>query len=351
MLSVASECVPLLKTGGLADVVGALPKALAGQGWRMRVLMPAYRGLPARIDGAVEVWSDDDLFGGAARVLAGTVDGLEMLLLDAPHLYDRDGGPYGVAGADHPDNPERFAALSWAGAAIARDGLSDGWRPQIVHAHDWQAGLTPAYLRYGGAADVRSIITVHNIAFQGVAPADRLAALRLPGAEFHADGLEYYGQISTLKAGLVTADAITTVSPTYAEELMRPEYGMGLQGVIAARSAHVRGILNGVDIEVWDPEHDPEVAPFAARDPEAEGGKPRPAQGGVRPAGGAGAARHRGQPVDRSEGDRPDPADPAGFHRGRRWSGRAGVRRPAARGGDADRRGALSGAGGGAHRL
>ncbi|MDT8855673.1 glycogen synthase GlgA [Paracoccaceae bacterium Fryx2] len=257
VLSVASECVPLLKTGGLADVVGALPGALAGQGWDMRVLMPAYRPLRAQTEGWPEVFAEADLFGGPGRVLAGEVAGVSLLLLDAPHLYDREGGPYAGAFGDWPDNPQRFAALSWIAARIAREGLGDGWRPQVLHAHDWQAGLAPAYLAYSGAEGVRSVMTVHNIAFQGWADPGMLGLLRLPYAQFHADALEYYGGLSTLKAGLVTADAITTVSPTYAQELMRPEYGMGLQGVIAARAGQVRGILNGVDTSVWSPEAEP----------------------------------------------------------------------------------------------
>jgi starch synthase len=265
VLSVASECAPLVKTGGLADVVGALPKALAEQGWDMRVLMPAYRGvdLPKKADA---LWSTPDLFGGPAQVVPVTVGGAQILLLVAPHLYDRAGGPYSVDGADHIDNPERFAALCWAASDIARHGLKDGWQPEILHAHDWQAGLAPAYLAYGGETPVRSVITIHNIAFQGVAPAAKLAALRLPFAEFHADALEYYGQISTLKAGLITADAITTVSPTYADELMRPEFGMGMEGVIAARANRLHGILNGVDTDIWNPETDPAIAtPYGAR--------------------------------------------------------------------------------------
>lgn len=265
VLSVASECVPLLKTGGLADVVGALPKALAGQGWDMRVLMPAYPGLAGRLEAAEEVWTGGDVFGGPAIVLSGQLDGIGMLLLSAPHLYDREGGPYSLRGIDFPDNAERFAALSWVAAAIARQGLGDGWRPEILHAHDWQGGLAPAYLRYGGSGGVKSVLTVHNIAFQGLAPAAKLAALRLPAAEFNAEALEYYGHISALKAGLVTADMITTVSPTYAEELMRPEFGMGLQGVIAARAQRVRGILNGVDLQAWDPSRDLESVPYDLR--------------------------------------------------------------------------------------
>ncbi len=263
VLSVASEAVPLLKTGGLADVVGALPGALAAVGWQMRVLMPAYRGLRARIADWPVVMSDADLFGGPAAVRAGAVGGVGMLLLDAPHLYDRDGGPYAGPGGDWGDNPQRFAALSWIAARIAREGLAEGWRPEVLHCHDWQAGLAPAYLAYGGARDVGSVMTIHNIAFQGWAEASQLGALRLPQAEFHAGALEYFGGLSALKAGLITADAITTVSPSYAAELMRPAFGMGLEGVIAARAGQVSGILNGVDEAVWSPEVEP--LPYSRR--------------------------------------------------------------------------------------
>jgi starch synthase len=268
VLSVASECVPLLKTGGLADVVGALPGALAPLGWDMRVLLPAYRALRARAAGWREVWSDADLFGGKGTVLAGQVAGMDVLLLDAPHLYDRDGGPYSGPSGDWGDNPQRFAALSWAAARIAREGLAaesgGDWRPQVLHVHDWQGGLAPAYLAFAGPRDVRSVITIHNIAFQGWAPATLLTALRLPLHEFHPASLEYYGGLSSLKAGLVTADAITTVSPNYADELARPEFGMGLQGVITARASVVSGILNGVDTAIWSPAA--AELPFSASD-------------------------------------------------------------------------------------
>jgi starch synthase len=252
VLSVASECVPLVKTGGLADVVGALPGALAETGWDMRVLLPAYRSLRAQSKDWPVVWEEADLWGGPGRVLAGEVAGVPLLLLDAPHLYDREGGPYSGPTGEHPDNAIRFAALSWVGARIAREGLA-GWKPDVLHAHDWQAGFAPTYLAYHGSGGAKSIITVHNIAFQGWAPAHLLGVLRLPGHAFHPEALEYYGGISSLKAALVTADWITTVSPSYAEELMRPEFGMGLQGVIAARGPVVSGILNGVDTGVWDP--------------------------------------------------------------------------------------------------
>lgn len=266
VLSVASECVPLVKTGGLADVVGALPSALAPQGWEMRVLLPCYRPLRARAKGWEVVWREPGLWGGEGRVLSGQVEGIGVMLLDAPHLFDREGGPYAGPAGDWGDNPQRFAALSWAAAAMAREGVA-GWKPDVLHAHDWQAGFAPAYLAYHGDGGCRSVITIHNIAFQGWAPAALLDDLRLPGTAFHPGALEYYGGLSSLKAGLVTADRITTVSPRYAEELMRPEFGMGLQGVIAARAAagEVSGILNGVDLEVWSPEREPEH-PYSAKD-------------------------------------------------------------------------------------
>ncbi len=256
VLSVASECVPFIKTGGLADVVGALPGALDRIGWDMRVLLPAYRALRPLLAGMDEVDTIEVPAGPDAVVFEGDLHGIHLLLVDAPGLFDREGGPYGGPGGDWADNAQRFAALSWVAAVLARDGI-DGWKPDILHAHDWQAGLAPAYLAYHGSSGARSVMTVHNIAFQGWAPASMLGQLRLPAAEFHPGALEYYGGLSSLKAGLVTADRITTVSPTYAAELMRPEYGMGLHGLIAARRAVVSGILNGVDTDIWSPEAEP----------------------------------------------------------------------------------------------
>lgn len=263
VLSVASECAPLVKTGGLADVVGALPGALGPLGWQLRTLIPAYRGLIARLDAPAELWSDPDLYGGPARVLAGRAAGLDLLLLDAPHLFDRAGSPYlDETGADWPDNPRRFAALSWVAAAIARDGLSDGWRPDLIHAHDWQAGFAPLW-----AGQTPSVMTIHNIAFQGIAPARAVDELRLPPSGFTPQGYEYWGQISALKAGLVYASAISTVSPSYAAELTTPEFGFGLEGVIRDRAATMSGILNGVDAQVWNPATDPLIpANYAAGD-------------------------------------------------------------------------------------
>jgi len=267
VLSVASECVPLIKSGGLADVAGALPGALSPLGWDMATLMPAYPGLTDRLFASEEVFAFDDLFGGPARILRGLVDDTpaEMLLLEAPHLYDRAGGPYlDASGQDHADNPERFAALSWAAMAVARDGLGDGWTPDLVHVHDWQGGLVPAYLRQAGL-DVPSVLTIHNIAFQGLAPAARLEALRLDPAGFFPGGpLEFWGKIGMLKAGIALADRVTTVSPRYAAELRLAEFGMGLEGVIAALPHAVTGILNGIDTQIWDPATDAMVTPYSA---------------------------------------------------------------------------------------
>ncbi|MCR9136037.1 MAG: glycogen synthase GlgA [Alphaproteobacteria bacterium] len=271
VLSVASEFAPLVKTGGLADVVGALPGALAVEGWSVRTLLPAYPGLVDKLASPTSVWSSDDLFGGKARVVSGrlgkTKGSADLLLLDAPHLFAREGTIYlGEDGRDWPDNPQRFAALSRVAAEIANVGLPDGWRPEILHAHDWQAGLAPTYLKQRNILGVATVMTIHNIAFQGLAPATMLDELLLSKDRFDADGYEYWGQISTLKAGLVDADWITTVSPTYVNELATLEFGMGLDGVIRQRQATFSGILNGVDLAVWNPRKDTLIPrPFGPR--------------------------------------------------------------------------------------
>ncbi|WP_418906833.1 glycogen synthase GlgA [Glutamicibacter endophyticus] len=269
VLSVASECAPLIKTGGLADVVGALPAALEPLGWRSRILMPAYPGLLERVGRTRRLWRTDDLFGGPACVRACRYADLDLLLLDAPHLYERDGGPYVVDGHDHHDNHVRFAALSWVGARLAIEGTSDRWRPDVVHAHDWQAGLVPSYLKYAGAS-TPSLLTIHNIAFQGVFGPDQLDRLQLPTWDFHPDALEYHGLVSTLKAGMVHASRVSTVSPSYAEELTSAEFGFGLQGVVAMRRdrGELHGILNGIDTRVWDPAADPVIINYSADAPE-----------------------------------------------------------------------------------
>ncbi|PYE86009.1 glycogen synthase GlgA [Pseudoroseicyclus aestuarii] len=267
VLSVASECAPLIKTGGLADVVGALPSALMQEGLRMRVLIPGYPAVMAQLSETRSVLEDPDLFGGAARVLAAEAADLDLLVLDAPHLYDRPGGPYiDESGADWPDNPERFAALSWIAARIGLEGVTDAqaeggtWRPEVLQCHDWQAALAPEYVHaMGGTGKVGTIVTIHNIAFQGLAEASRLSALRLPPERFTPDGFEFWGRISALKAGLTSADRLTTVSPTYAAELMRDDYGGGLDGLLRSRRDHLSGILNGIDETVWNPATDEHI--------------------------------------------------------------------------------------------
>jgi len=264
VLSVSSEVAPLVKTGGLADVAGALPGAMAAEGWGLRTLLPGYPAVLEAIGDAKPVWAEDDLFGGPARMLAGTVAGLDLLVLEAAHLYGREGSIYlGPDGKDWPDNPERYAALCWAAADIAIGG-ADGWMPELLHLHDWQAALAPTYLRARGRHRP-NLLTIHNMAFHGLAPGDRVSSLRLPPARFAPDGFEFYGQVSTLKAGLMDADAISTVSPAYARELLTPEFGMGMDGILRNRAADLYGIVNGIDTAIWDPAQDGLIThPYAA---------------------------------------------------------------------------------------
>jgi starch synthase len=259
VLSVASEVYPLIKTGGLADVTGALPGALAGHGVRVRTLLPAYPAVLALIEKKKQVHRYADLLGVPARLIEARAGGLDLLLLDAPELYDRPGGPYAdPAGVDWPDNWRRYAALGRVAADIA-GGLIKRWRPDLVHAHDWQAAMAPAYMRAGGSG-VPSVVTIHNIAFQGRFPATVFPALGLPASAYALDGVEYYGGVGFLKAGLQAASAITTVSPRYAQEIKEPAFGMGLEGLIAARRELVSGIVNGIDSAIWDPASDPHLA-------------------------------------------------------------------------------------------
>jgi starch synthase len=267
VLSVASEIYPLVKTGGLADVVGALPAALAKQGVRVRSLVPGYPAVLEKLEGGQAVHDLPDLFGGPARLLTGTAAGLELLVIEAAHLYRRPGNPYtDPAGRDWPDNAERFAGLAQVAARLCQ-ALVPGYAPQILHAHDWQAGLAPAYLHYSGRPRPGTVMTVHNLAFQGSFPAELLGALGFPVSAFSIDGVEYFGRIGYLKAGLQLADRITTVSPTYAAEIRTPEGGMGLDGLLRARSSVLSGILNGIDDEVWNPATDTRLAaPFTLKD-------------------------------------------------------------------------------------
>ncbi|EZP48849.1 glycogen synthase GlgA [Sphingomonas sp. RIT328] len=246
VLSVASEAFPLVKTGGLADVVGALPDALAPHGVATTTMIPGYPAIGKAIKGAKVVRRWPRLLGAEARLLRARIGDHPLLVLDAPALFARPGGLYG-----DEDDWRRFAALSRAAADIAGDY-------DVLHAHDWQAAMAPAYLRYGSGAARRpaSVMTVHNIAFQGHFDAAVFAELDLPAAAYAIDGVEYYGGVGFLKAGLEAADAITTVSPTYAAEIREGRFGMGLEGLIESRRGSVHGIVNGIDPAIWNPDRD-----------------------------------------------------------------------------------------------
>ncbi|MFD1746912.1 glycogen synthase GlgA [Rhizobium helianthi] len=259
VLSVASEIYPLVKTGGLADVAGALPLALAGLGIEMKTLIPGYPAVMQALGDVTLSLHFDDLLGEPARILSAQVAGLDLLVLECPALFDRPGGPYlDVHGYDHDDNWRRFAALSLAGARIA-SGELPGWQPDLVHVHDWQTGLVPAYLRFFDGPKIPSVMTIHNIAFQGNFGPDVFPHLGLPQHAFDIEGVEYYGQVGYLKAGIQTAWAVTTVSPSYAEEILTPEFGMGLEGLLNRRVGDLHGIVNGIDVNVWNPQTDRDI--------------------------------------------------------------------------------------------
>ena len=269
VLMVASECFPLVKTGGLADVVGALPAALAEGGCETRVLLPAYPTVAAGLSVTQTVATFDSLFGGPARLVLGKAQGgLEIVALEAPHLFDRPGNPYvGPDGSDWPDNHRRFAALAAAATQYAADP-GDGWTADLVHCHDLQAGLTPVYLKRYMRVPPPVVFTIHNIAFQGCFPAAAVSELGLPLEMYTPAGFEYWHQVSFLKAGLVFSDRLTTVSPTYATELRTPRFGMGMEGVLTARAADLVGILNGIDDTAWNPATDRSIAArYSAKEP------------------------------------------------------------------------------------
>jgi len=260
VLSVASEIYPIIKTGGLADVAGALPVALKAEGIEMRTLVPGY---PAVMDalGAAETLLEWPLFfGGTTRLLAASHGELDLLVLDAPHLFARPGNPYlSPEGVDWPDNGLRFAALARMADNIGLGAVAS-FVPDVVHAHDWQAALAPAYLHYSGRPRPGTVMTIHNMAYQGRFPRAMLEEIGLPPESFTLYGVEYYGDIGFLKAGLQFADRITTVSPTYAREIQSDEGGMGLSGLLRDRAHDIVGILNGIDTAVWNPATDAAIA-------------------------------------------------------------------------------------------
>ena len=274
ILMITSEAAPFAKTGGLADVLGALPPALAKLGEEVAVLMPLYASVPlhgstygsARIADAMRLAVGPNAFTVAIDEVKR--EGVRYLFLDCPPLYGRPGIYSDEAGAAYIDNHIRFALLNEAALEIGRSIF----RPDIFHAHDWPGGLLAPYLRENFGADpdfagVKTVITIHNLGYQGNFPALVLSDLGFSPALFHPNGLEFWGELSFLKAGIVWSDAITTVSPTYAREIQTPEYGAGLDGVLRDRSAKISGILNGVDYAEWSPDIDPfSNFPYSAQD-------------------------------------------------------------------------------------
>jgi len=283
VLLVASEVSPLAKTGGLGDVAAALPRALRALGHDVRILMPRYRGVERHASGIrtvvprLEVPVGDRLVPGA---LLGTETsgGVPVYFLQQDHYFDRD-GLYGTGDDDYPDNCERFVFFCRGAleALIALDGMErDGWRPQIVHANDWQTGLLPVYLRtlyrdHPALASIATVFTIHNLAFQGVFWHHDMPLTGLGWDVFTPAGIEFYGKLNFLKGGLVFSDLLTTVSRTYATEIRMPEFGNGLEGVLEERSGDLYGVVNGIDYEQWNPAKDPAlVRPYSADEPEGK---------------------------------------------------------------------------------
>jgi len=262
ILFTTSEITPLIKTGGLADVSAALPVALRSMGVDVRVLLPGYTQVMAHLKKYRVVATFDDLPGfPAARLLSWKMSNdLPMFVLDCPSLYQREGGPYqNTAGQDWEDNAQRFGLLSKVAAVLASKTSPLKWHPDIVHCNDWQTALTPAYLHFAQGA-ARSVITIHNMAFQGNFAATTVGELGLPASCFDINGVEFHGYMSFLKAGLFYSDHITTVSPNYAHEIQQEALGFGMQGLLTTRSNVLTGILNGIDIDEWNPATDRHLA-------------------------------------------------------------------------------------------
>jgi starch synthase len=268
ILFAASEGLPFSKTGGLADVIEALPKALVAQGHELAVVLPRYRGIKTSM---VVMPSVTIPLGGRLRfpsIADGTMlNGVRYFFVDDPGYFDRD-GIYGNSAGDFPDNAERYSEFCRATIEIAKHV----WPADVIHCHDWQTALVPVFLRSLYAADplvkdLPVIFTIHNLGYQGHFPAAVLDRAGIPAEVYHPAGLEFYGIINLLKGGLVYSDYLTTVSKKYAEEIQTPEFGYGLDGVVRSRRDHVVGILNGVDYSVWNPEKDKFIAaPYSAKD-------------------------------------------------------------------------------------
>lgn len=262
VLFVSSEVFPLIKTGGLADVSGSLPSALQHLGIDIRILIPGYPAVLNQLSDLHHLASISNLpVIEHAELLLGTIAGtqVKVIVIKAAGLYERDGGPYAdSSGQEWLDNPLRFGILAKVAAVLSssQSPLND-WQPDIVHCNDWQSGLTPAYMKLSEHSLAKSVISLHNMAFQGCYPPSWLSTLALPHANFSIEGYEYHGQLSFLKAGIVYADAITTVSPRYAQEIQTAAFGFGLEGLLAKRGHEIKGILNGIETDEWNPAIDP----------------------------------------------------------------------------------------------
>jgi starch synthase len=261
VLFVTAEAYPLAKTGGLADVSRALPIALTRRGLDVRLLMPGYPRAYTRIEKPRIVAKLEPMLGiSDATLVAGVFPDtdLPVFLIDSPSLFRRGGGLYqDNQGRDWPDNALRFAFLSQVGVKLAMGETNIGWVPDVIHANDWHAGLLPLMLGLEKGPKPKTVFTTHNMAFQGNFPADVLPAIGIPAGDFTTGGVEFYGQVSYLKAGLAYADRVTTVSPTYASEIVTPEFGCGMDGILKSRGKEFCGILNGIDDALWNPATDP----------------------------------------------------------------------------------------------
>ncbi|MDO9466636.1 MAG: glycogen synthase GlgA [Thiobacillus sp.] len=264
ILFVASEAFPLVKTGGLGDVVYSLPHALHERGADIRLLLPGYRALLRQLE-QVRIIGWLDVRGAEGIVSARILEtrhpdfAFPLWIVDCPPLFDRAGNPYvNASGLDWPDNAERFTVFARVAALLAQDALDIGWQPGVVHAHDWQTGLIAAFLA-DQPLRPKTIFTIHNLAYGGHFSHTDFVRLQLPGPWWTPEGVEFHGGFSMLKAGIVYADAVTTVSPTYAAEICTPEFGYGLDGLLLSLQHKLHGILNGIDTRLWNPSTDPHL--------------------------------------------------------------------------------------------
>ena len=268
VLHAAAEIFPLVKTGGLADVLGALPQSLVKAGVDARLVLPGFPGIKKGVLKQKLICDIGAAFGaGKVSLWLGTMPGtesgnkLQAYVIDAPYLYDRVGNPYQTSdGSEWPDNAQRFALLGWVAAHLAAGELDDAWCPDVLHVHDWHAAMACAYLAIHPSTKTTTVFTVHNLAYQGLFDERDFHLMGLPARMLAPTGLEFHGQFSFMKAGLTYANRVTTVSPTYAIEMATPEFGCGLDGLVKARGADVSGILNGVDGAIWNPATDKEIA-------------------------------------------------------------------------------------------